>query len=138
MDPDGDATGGGGGGDGGGDDDDDDPDDDDDKDADEDDEPEDEDEEEKADNTTMEEEGWGDDGTDTFESVTLAAPSDTNFIQLRQVRAPAPSRQKFRVGSACSYVGEWDAGGIWTSPAGCPASGSSRPPAPCLTCLPAV
>eukprot|EP01052_Picozoa_sp_SAG31_P016029 SAG31_NODE_1047_length_10174_cov_3.130819_2_plen_2371_part_00 len=60
-------------------------DDDDDKDADEDDEPEDEEEEEKADNTTMEEEGWGDDDEGNFEAVTLAAPSDTNFLQLRQL-----------------------------------------------------
>ena len=83
MDPDGDATQGINEDDP----DEDDPDDDEDADADEDDEPEEEEEEEEAaDNTTMEEEGWSwgneDDG---FESVTLAAPSDTNFVQLRQL-----------------------------------------------------
>jgi superfamily II DNA/RNA helicase/peptidoglycan hydrolase-like protein with peptidoglycan-binding domain len=46
------------------------------------------DEEEQADNTTMEQDEWwmhGDGGEEDFESVTLAAPSDTKFIQLRML-----------------------------------------------------
>ena len=47
-----------------------------------------EEEEEKADNTTMEQDEWwmhGDGTEEDFESVTLAAPSDTKFMQLRML-----------------------------------------------------